>query len=65
VGGTGGREGHVDIYTYADGIQRIKPKIAFHGRPEGRIKLHKGRLDDLGVSVKLNETAYNNGEPFK
>ena len=54
------------MYVFADGIQRLKPKLIFHGQPPpiGIIYSEEQRLYSPDVAVEFNETAYNNEELF-
>ncbi|RFU34110.1 hypothetical protein B7463_g2199, partial [Scytalidium lignicola] len=54
------------LYIFADGIQRIKPKLIFYGttRPSGQIYNKEKHLYHPGVTVEFNLTAYNNEELF-
>ncbi|RFU23983.1 hypothetical protein B7463_g12354, partial [Scytalidium lignicola] len=56
----------VSGHTDRNGIQRIKPKIIFHGtvRPSGQIYTKEKHLYHLGVTVEFNPTTYNNEELF-
>ncbi|KAM4062954.1 DDE superfamily endonuclease [Hirsutella rhossiliensis] len=61
------RQATLILYIFADGIQRLKPKVIFHGAPPpfGRIMQDEGHLYSPEVTVEFNETAYNNEELFK
>jgi hypothetical protein len=51
------------LAIFADGIERIKPLIIYHGSDDqdrGRIQKTEGELYDSGVVVKFNQTAWNN-----
>jgi hypothetical protein len=54
------------LYIWADGIQRIKPKLIFHSTagPTGRIYDKESHLYSPNVTVEFNRTAYNNEELF-
>lgn len=56
------RQATLILYIFADGIQRLKPKIIFHGRPDGRIFEDECHLYSSDVTVEFNETDYNNEE---
>lgn len=61
------RQATLILYIYADGIQRIKPKLIFHGvaGPTGRIYQQEGHRYSNEVTVAYNATAYNNEELFE
>ncbi|RFU28389.1 hypothetical protein B7463_g7932, partial [Scytalidium lignicola] len=56
------RQATLILYIYADGIQRIKPKLIFHGiaGDSGQIFNKEKHLYHPGVTVEFNLTAYNN-----
>jgi hypothetical protein len=60
------RQATLILYIWADGIQRIKPKLIFHGTagPTGRIYDQESHLYSPDVTVEFNRTAYNNEELF-
>uniref|UniRef100_A0A0B7KKN3 SAP domain-containing protein n=1 Tax=Bionectria ochroleuca TaxID=29856 RepID=A0A0B7KKN3_BIOOC len=59
------RQATLILYIFADGIQRLKPKVIFHGKPEGQIFENEGYLYSPDVTVEFNDTAYNNEELFR
>ena len=60
------RQATLILYIFADGIQRIRPKLIFHGTagPSGQIYKQEGHRYSKEVTVAYNETAYNNEELF-
>lgn len=60
------RQATLIVYIWADGIQRIKPKLIFHGvnGPTNRIYNQEKHLYSPEVTVEYNPTAYNNEELF-
>jgi len=60
------RQATLILYIFADGIARIKPKIIFHGKSSdrGTIRRKEEHHWHPGVTVEINETAYNNEELF-
>ncbi|KAF2194264.1 hypothetical protein K469DRAFT_783135 [Zopfia rhizophila CBS 207.26] len=65
--------GYLDGHTYdfcrakivADGVQRIRLKLNFHGTdPTGQIYKREGHQYNREVTVAYNETAYKNEELF-
>jgi hypothetical protein len=52
------------LYIFANGILRITPKLIFYGKPDRTIRLKESHLYNPGVTVKFNNTIYNNGELF-
>ena len=60
------RQATLILYIFADGISRIKPKLIFHGKSgdQGMIKRREQHQRHTGVTVKFNDTAYNNEELF-
>ena len=57
------RQATLILYIFADGIDRIPPKIIFHGKPTeagGQIEANEGAFYNLDVTVAFNDTAYNN-----
>ncbi|RFU36305.1 hypothetical protein B7463_g152, partial [Scytalidium lignicola] len=60
------RQATLILYIYVDGIQRIKPKLIFHGiaGASGQIYNKEKHLYHPGVTVEFNSTAYNNEELF-
>ena len=61
------RQATLILYIFADGIQRIKPKLIFHGvsGPTNRILKQESHLYSPDVTVEFNSTAYNNEGLFK
>ena len=58
------RQATLILYIFADGVQRLKPKVIFHGKPEGRVHREECDLYANGVTVEFNDTAYNNEQLF-
>jgi len=58
------RQATLILYISADGKQRFKPKIIFHGAsgPAGRIYCQESSSYSPDVTVEFNPTAYNNEE---
>lgn len=54
------------LYIWADGIQRIKPKLIFHGTagPTGKVYDQEKHLYSPDVTVEFNPTAYNDAQLF-
>ena len=55
------------LYIFADGIQRIQPKLIFHGKagPTGDIFRRERHLYSNEITVAFNNTAYNNKDLFE
>ena len=63
--GWGKRQATLILYIFADGVQRIKPKLIFHGdEASQRIISKEGSQYSPGVTVEFNKTAYNNEVSF-
>ncbi|RFU25380.1 hypothetical protein B7463_g10948, partial [Scytalidium lignicola] len=60
------RQATLILYIYANGIQRIKPKLIFYGiaGASGQIYNKEKHLYYPGVTVEFNSTVYNNEELF-
>ncbi|KZL66533.1 pogo transposable element with krab domain-like [Colletotrichum incanum] len=57
------RQATLILYIFADGIQRILPKLIFHGKPSsqgGQIEGNEGSKYSSQITVEFNDTAYNN-----
>ncbi|KZL84411.1 pogo transposable element with krab domain-like [Colletotrichum incanum] len=57
------RQATLILYIFANSIQRILPKLIFHGKPSsqgGQIEGNKGSKYSSQITVKFNDTAYNN-----
>ncbi|GKT51843.1 pogo transposable element with ZNF domain [Colletotrichum spaethianum] len=57
------RQAALILYIFADGIQRILPKLIFHGKPSsqgGQIEGNEGSKYSSQITVEFNDTAYNN-----
>ena len=60
------RQATLILYIWADGIQRLKPKLIFHGTagPMGKIYTQESHLYSPDITVEFNKTAYNNEALF-
>ena len=60
------RQATLILYIFADGVQRIPPKIIFKGTagPTGQIFRQEGHLYSPEITVAFNKTAYNNESCF-
>lgn len=54
------RQATLILYIFADGSAPIKPKLIFHGKPDGRQFDKEGHLYSKDITVEFNQTAYNN-----
>jgi hypothetical protein len=54
------RQATLILYTFADGVKRIKPKLIFHSTVNGKLKDTQDFMYDKSVTVEFNEKAYNN-----
>lgn len=58
------RQATLILYIFADGVQRLKPKLIFHGSPTGPLYEEEKPFYSSEVTVEFNSTAYNNEESF-
>jgi hypothetical protein len=54
------RQASLVLTIWADGTNRTKPILIFHGSEAGQIKAKEGHLYHSDVSVEFNPKAYNN-----
>ncbi|GKT54194.1 pogo transposable element with krab domain-like [Colletotrichum tofieldiae] len=57
------RQATLILYIFADGVQRLLPKLIFHGKPtnqSGQIEAKEGTFYSNEITVEYNDTAYNN-----
>ncbi|KAG6022040.1 hypothetical protein E4U19_005292 [Claviceps sp. Clav32 group G5] len=56
------RQATLILYIFADGVQRLKPKLIFHRSPTGTIYEDEKAEYSEDVAVEFNLMAYNNEE---
>ena len=60
--GWGKRHATLILYIFADGSKPFKPKLLFHGSPDGNLLRDKQHFYSPYVTVEFNQKAYKNEE---
>ena len=58
--GWGKRQATLILYILADGSKPLKPKLMFHGTPDGNLLRAEQPMYDPSVTVEFDQKTYSN-----